>query len=105
MGCLTLKPGARHIYSKKTLYFDEDGGGGMMDAYDQSGKLYRGGFETTVPAYDYKVPYSLGNWFYDFNSGIYIFGSHPADSPGVFFNVSFPNDYFTPERLQASGVR
>ncbi|MGF6441628.1 hypothetical protein QF001_003605 [Paraburkholderia youngii] len=102
---LTLKQGARHIYSKKTLYFDEDGGGGMMDAYDQSGKLYRGGFETTVPAYDYKVPYSLGNWFYDFNSGIYIFGSHPAESPGIMFNVSFPNDYFTPERMQSAGVR
>lgn len=102
---LKLKPGARHVYSRKTLYFDEDGGGGMMDAYDQSGKLYRGGFETTVPAYDYKVPYSLGNWFYDFNNGVYIFGSHPADAPGILFNVNFPSDYFTPERMQASGVR
>jgi hypothetical protein len=102
---LTLKQGSRHVYSKKTLYIDEDGGGGMMDAYDQSGKLYRAGFETTVPAYDYKVPYSLGNWFYDFNSGIYIFGSHPAESPGIFFNVSFPNDYYTPERMQSAGVR
>ena len=102
---LKLKANARHVYSRKTLYFDEDGGGGMMDAYDQSGKLYRGGFETTVPAYDYKVPYSLGNWFYDFNSGIYIFGSHPADSPGIFFNVSFPSDYYTPERMQNAGVR
>jgi hypothetical protein len=102
---LKLKASARHVYSRKTLYFDEDGGGGMMDAYDQSGKLYRGGFETTVPAYDYKIPYSLGNWFYDFNSGIYIFGSHPAETPGIFFNVSFPSDYFTPERMQSSGVR
>jgi hypothetical protein len=89
----------------KPLYFDEDGGGGMMDAYDQSGKLYRGGFETTAPAYDYKIPYSLGNWFYDFNSGIYIFGSHPAETPGILFNVNFPSDYFTPERMQSSGVR
>jgi hypothetical protein len=102
---LKLKPGARHVYSRKTLYFDEDGGGGMMDAYDQSGKLYRGGFETTAPAYDYKIPYSLGNWFYDFNSGIYIFGSHPAETPGILFNVNFPSDYFTPERMQSSGVR
>ncbi|WP_028222350.1 DUF1329 domain-containing protein [Paraburkholderia oxyphila] len=102
---MTLKPGARHVYSKKTLYIDEDGGGGMMDAYDQSGKLYRGGFETTVPAYDYKVPISMGNWFYDFNSGIYIFGSHPADAPGIVFNVSYPSSYFTPEHMQETGVR
>jgi hypothetical protein len=102
---LKLKPGARHIYSRKTLYFDEDGGGGMMDAYDQSGKLYRGGFQTTVPAYDYKIPYSLGDWFYDFGSGVYIFGSHPAEAPGTFFNVSFPSNYFTPEHMQASGIR
>ncbi|MBB5403744.1 hypothetical protein OKW50_007337 [Paraburkholderia youngii] len=102
---LTLKQGSRHVYGKKTVYFDEDGGGGMMDAYDQSGKLYRGGFETTAPAYDYKVPYSLGNWFYDFNSGIYIFGSHPADSPGIMFNTSFTKDFFTPEHMQSTGVR
>ncbi|WP_181919909.1 DUF1329 domain-containing protein [Paraburkholderia sp. BL6669N2] len=102
---LTLKANVRHVYSKKVMYMDEDGGGGAMDAYDQSGKLYRGGFETTVPAYDYKVPYSLGNWFYDFGSGIYIFGSHPAESPGIFFNVSFPRDFFTPDRMQSTGVR
>ncbi|MCP3725724.1 DUF1329 domain-containing protein [Paraburkholderia sp. CNPSo 3272] len=55
--------------------------------------------------YDYKVPYSLGNWFYDFNSGVYIFGSHPAESPGVFFNSSFSHDFFTPEHMQSSGIR
>lgn len=102
---LKLKPGARHIYSRKTLYADEDGGGGVMDAYDQSGKLYRGGFQTTVPAYDYKIPYSVADWFYDFNNGVYIFGSHPAEAPGITFNMSFPSGYFTPERLQSSGVR
>ncbi|WP_277873554.1 DUF1329 domain-containing protein [Paraburkholderia sp. RAU2J] len=102
---LTLKPGARHVYSKKVLYMDEDGGGGMMDAYDQAGKLYRAGFETTVPAYDYKIPYSLPNWFYDFQSGVYIFGNHASESPGVFFNVKFSNSYFTPEHMQSSGIR
>nr|WP_069267838.1 DUF1329 domain-containing protein [Paraburkholderia nodosa] len=102
---LTLKPGARHVYSKKVLYMDEDGGGGMMDAYDQSGKLYRTGFETTVPAYDYKIPYSLPNWFYDFQSGVYIFGNHASESPGVFFNVKFNESYFTPEHMQTSGIR
>ncbi|MFM0351939.1 DUF1329 domain-containing protein [Paraburkholderia nemoris] len=102
---LTLKPGARHLYSKKILYTDEDLGGGMMDAYDQAGKLYRGGFADTVPAYDVKVPYSLGNWFFDFNSGVYLLGSHPADTSGIFFNVDFPNGFFTPERMQSTGIR
>ncbi|MEX3958934.1 DUF1329 domain-containing protein [Trinickia sp. EG282A] len=102
---LTLKPGARHLYSKKILYTDEDLGGGMMDAYDQAGKLYRGGFEDTVPAYDTKIPYSLGNWFFDFNSGVYLLGSHPSDTAGIFFNVDFPSSYFTPERMQSTGIR
>lgn len=101
----TLKPGARHLYSKKVLYMDEDGGGGAMDAYDQSGKLYRCGYVTTTPAYDYKIPVAQGSWFYDFNSGIYIFGSHPAESPGIFFNKTYPENYFTPENMQATGIR
>ena len=77
----------------------------MMDAYDQAGKLYRGGFEDTVPAYDYKIPYSLGNWFFDFNSGVYLLGSHPSDMSGIFFNVDIPTGFFTPERMQSTGIR
>jgi hypothetical protein len=37
----TLKPGKRHIYSKRTFYVDEDGGGSMAETYDASGKLWR----------------------------------------------------------------
>ena len=30
----TLKPGKRHIYSKRVFYWDEDWGGGVVDLYD-----------------------------------------------------------------------
>ena len=38
----TLKPGKRHIYSKRTFYLDEDWGGGWSTQYDAAGKLWRG---------------------------------------------------------------
>ncbi len=51
------------------------------------------------------IPYSLGNWFVDFNSGVYLLGSHPADAAGIFFNVDIPSGFFTPERMQSTGIR
>jgi len=104
----TVKPGVRHIYSKKVMYMDEDMGGGASDIYDQSGKLYRGGFQTTTPAWDDEVPLSYGTWQYDLTANNYVLVSHAGD-PGTKGNVqrksAYPANYFTPERLSASGVR
>jgi hypothetical protein len=62
--------------------------------------------------YDIGVPYTLGNFFFDFSTGSYWMGSHPGD-PAVF-GLKYPNgegvkraslEVFTPEYLQANGVR
>ena len=58
------------------------------------------------------VPYALGNFFFDFSTGSYWIGSHPADSSVK--GLSFPKDsswkksrldIFTPEYVQANGIR
>lgn len=68
----TLKPGQRHVYSKRVYYIDEDAfNAGMFDAFDQSGKLYRSSFISFVQLYDVKVPYAVKNSVYDFNKGMY----------------------------------
>ncbi len=68
----TLKPGMRHVYSKRTYYLDEDTFGvGLYDAWDKNDALYRAMFLSGVQLYDKDIPYSVKNVIYDFNKGMY----------------------------------
>ena len=68
----TLKPGKRHVYSKRTYYLDEDTfGAGLYDAWDQGGVLYRALFQSGVQLYDKNLPYTVKNVSYDFNKGMW----------------------------------
>ncbi|CAM3813742.1 Protein of unknown function [Pseudomonas synxantha] len=68
----TLKPGKRHVYSKRTYYLDEDTyGAGLYDAWDQGGVLYRALFLSGVQLYDKVIPYTVKNVSYDFNKGMW----------------------------------
>ncbi|MDB5928653.1 MAG: hypothetical protein JWR60_360 [Polaromonas sp.] len=85
----TLKPGMRHVYSKRVYYVDEDGyGAGMFDAFDQSGNLYRAMFNLNVPFYDAGFVYAGASITYDFNKGMYgtvadpsVGGMHYSPTP------------------------
>ncbi|MBN5476139.1 DUF1329 domain-containing protein, partial [Pseudomonas aeruginosa] len=53
----TLKPGARHIYSKRTLYLDEDSwSAAVVDQYDGRGELWRVSMAYLKNFYD--LPYT-----------------------------------------------
>ncbi len=70
----TLKPGMRHVYSKRTYYFDEDlTGAANYEAFDQSGALYRVLFQAAAPMYDKTIPYSGKETIYDLNKGMYAY--------------------------------
>jgi hypothetical protein len=70
----TLKPGMRHVYSKRIYYFDEDqSGAGNYDAFDQSGSLYRLMFQASAPMYDKLIPFSAKNVVYDLNKHNYSY--------------------------------
>ncbi|MDB5869253.1 MAG: hypothetical protein JWP96_1585 [Polaromonas sp.] len=85
----TLKPGMRHVYSKRVYYIDEDGyGAGMFDAFDQSGNLYRAMFNLNVPFYDFGFVYAGASITYDFNKAMYgtvadpsVGGMHYSPTP------------------------
>ncbi|WP_022980829.1 DUF1329 domain-containing protein [Ideonella sp. B508-1] len=108
----TPKAGVHHIYSKKVVYIDEDYGSSEMETYDKAGKIFRAGWSTMVELYDIGVPYSFGNFFFDFSTGMYWLGSHPGDASVK--GLEFPKDdswrksrlpMLTPEYLQANGIR
>lgn len=70
----TLKPGQRHVYSKRIYYFDEDlTGAANYDAFDQNGQLYRSLFQAASPMYDKQIPFAAKNVVYDFNKGMYVY--------------------------------
>jgi hypothetical protein len=84
----TLRNGQRHVYSKRDLYVDEDQWfGGVVDAWDQGGKLYRVHLTPTAPAYDLPAPSASGAYSIDLSTGIYV------------FNEVGPTGYRTPPAL------
>lgn len=68
----TLKPGKRHVYSKRDIYLDEDAWyGGIQEAYDAGGKIYRMTLHGIAPLYDIPAPAQDAAIIYDLNSGVY----------------------------------
>jgi hypothetical protein len=105
----TLKDGARHVYHRRTLYFDEDTLGAVIsDQYDAQGKLWRT-LHSIAP-----VNYALGAGFigavagYDFNAGIYYMSGYSAESKIMRFgdtaDIESPS-YYTSQGLARGGVR
>jgi len=104
----TLKPGVRHLYSKRVYYLDEDWtGAGQGDLYDGSGKLYKGIFMGNVQLYDEQTPLSKTYWAYDLSTGVYSFSQNYADLDFGWHvqHKLFPKSMFTPEALQARSGR
>jgi hypothetical protein len=107
----TLKPGARHIYSKRNFYLDEDSWNVVAtEAYDQGGKLYRLGYQNSAPMYGEK-PYAFAKTatYYDFNKGAWAHTVNSGGSPkggGFYVLDQFPaNVPMTAEGLSSYGVR
>lgn len=101
----TVKPGKRHVYSKRIFYIDEDLGGAMADNFDASGKLWRVVMSYVAPAYD--VPASGSNVYahMDLISGIYVYITHTGESGGIKFVPPKPSSFWTPAGLSAGAVR
>lgn len=68
----TLKPGMRHVNSKRRYYFDEDNfGSGIEESWDQGGQLFHVQFLNSVQLYDVKIPYNVTGTIYDLAKGMY----------------------------------
>lgn len=106
----TLKPGARHAYSKRVFYFDEDTWGLVeADAYDQEGKLWRVGMTYHFNFYDGGGGvFSSGVNFYDLQKGNYFsyLSSTANGVPKIFAHDKQVNpSIFTISGMAGKGVR
>lgn len=101
----TLKPGMRHVYKKRMYYFDEDDmTTGMFDGWDQSGNLYRTGYNYTMVLYDAKAKFDASWAIFDFNKGMYSFQSDKSLSKDVYMEAKSERE-LNPESIAGSGIR
>lgn len=103
----TLKPGKRHINSKRMYYFQEDDYvGGIMEGWDQAGKLYRTGIAYAYTAYEVPAPYGPAFAFYDFNKGIYARMVDLSEPDSKAFHIpARPERDLNPEAVAGAGIR
>ena len=103
----TLKEGARHIYSKRVFYLDEDSWLAVAsDEYDARGSLYRASY--AYPSYSYDVQANFGDTtaFYDFNSGVYAVVGLFGPYSGIKYMTELPRDIaMSADALAGAGVR
>ncbi|WP_449433449.1 DUF1329 domain-containing protein [Pseudomonas putida] len=102
----TLKPGARHIYSKRTFYVDEDSWAALAsDQYDGRGQLWRPGFAYLTTLYDAQAINTTTSGHYDLVGGTYYVNTWPG-SGGLKISESMTADSrWTPDSLAGAGVR
>ena len=101
----TLKPGLRHVYSKRVFYVDEDWtGAGVSDTYDGAGKIYKTAALGEEQLYDKQIPWSQTLYQYDLSTGLYVvtnwFGGTEASGVRIL-DTMFPKDTFAPQSLPA----
>ena len=106
----TLKPGRRHIYSKRIMYIDEDSyAGGVYEGYDAAGKLYRVTEQLPFLSYNDKTLGMFGQSFatYDLQTGIYGAFNLPSHDQGGQGPIAgeLPSREWTADALAGSGIR
>lgn len=102
----TLKPGQRHQYKQRDMYFDEDSYQLLVvDHYDGRDKLWRLGESYTINYYDNQLIWSVGDAVYDLMGGRYVIGILSNEEPATQFNINLSASEFTPAQLRRNGVR
>jgi hypothetical protein len=103
----TLKPGERHIYAKRDMYFDEDSWMAVeIDHYDGRGQLWRVGEGYVLAEYEQGVSLLGAIGLYDLTAGRYMVWGMNNESPhGVEFGVKAKFADFTPAALRNAGIR
>ncbi len=102
----TLKPGASHLYSRRTFYVDEDSWQVLaVDQYDGRGQLWRVSEAHCINYYDAQTFWSTLEVHTDLLAGRYLaFGLDNENRMYDFTLKRTPGDY-TPAKLRQEGVR
>ncbi|CAD6561388.1 hypothetical protein LMG27952_07448 [Paraburkholderia hiiakae] len=105
----TLKADARHAYSKRTFYVDEDSWNFVeTDGYGHDGKLWRVGLDYHFPLYDGGGVYAVTLGFYDLEKGNYFLSYTTGENGAPLLRVSDKLDkgnLFTPVGMAGTGLR
>jgi hypothetical protein len=103
----TLKPGQRHIYSRRDLFIDEDSWqAAEADAYDGRGNLWRVSEGHTSFFYDQQMPLFNAETHYDVQSGRYAVNALYNEEKNAYqFGINYSRKQFTPNALRATGIR
>lgn len=107
----TRKEGARHAYSRRTFYVEEDCTCVVAaDAYDNGGKLWRVGKFLTFPTYDVGGIANPAMYITDLNKGNYTALNIGAKDEGHFQRSytstdGLPGLQLTPQAVSAGSVR
>jgi hypothetical protein len=104
----TLKPGFRHIYPKRTFYFDEDTpGAGSSENYDAGGKLYRVMNQISYPFYEHELGGNADSTIgLDLQTGVWSVQGVTGYTKGGWWIVPRKDDrFFSPEAMAGEGIR
>ena len=102
----TLKPTAKHIYKRRTLYIDEDAYTTVLtEHYDNKDKIWRVGVLTWTFDYDVAAPFSVNDTGIDLVSQSYYMMMHVGETGGLRYIPARPEKDWSPAILSGRGVR
>jgi hypothetical protein len=106
----TLKEGKRHLYPRRTIYWDEDVFvAGIGDNYDDAGKIWRVTWVNYYPFYETTGHNTQEFVTHDLLSGNYVRHAYtPAGQPMMLVlkpGEAKPPAFYSPQDMAASGVR
>ncbi|HEU5136022.1 MAG TPA: DUF1329 domain-containing protein [Steroidobacteraceae bacterium] len=102
-----LKAGQSHLYSRRTLYVDEDSWHILaVDCYDSRGELYRVQEAHVIQYYDVPALWTVLETVYDLSNGRYLaLGLDNEESRSRDFSQKRTIGDYQPAALQRRGVR
>jgi hypothetical protein len=101
-----LKPGQRHINSRRTFYLDEDSYQILeIDHYDGQGNLWRFSEAPSINYYEVPTFWSTIETHHDLKSGRYISGLLDNEEKPYDFSFQTSPANFSPQNLRSSGIR
>jgi len=104
----TLKPGMRHVYSKRVLFLDEDSwGAAVVDQYDGRGDLWRVSQAFLKNYYELPTVWTALDTYHDLQSRTYsVLGLDSEERGTVDFAQPSPGDGgFTPAAMRRKASR
>jgi hypothetical protein len=103
----TLKPGTSHVYSRRTLYVDEDSWQILaVDCYDSRGQLYRVQEGHAMNYYELPNLWTTLELVMDLSNGRYLAMDLQNEEPKSYdFSIKRTAADYQPNALQMRGVR